>query len=299
MYKDPQLSDQARRLRDELGRFGSSLSHAQALEVVAKMEGARTLHVAQARKNAGVRIADVARAQAQATMFETLGRFEGKLDTLLEQLRLFSVLDDAREVDELFGSIFRSGNGPVLASGFTSLRADDIPEEFDKLVQRLSGVLTAAAKAPAQQEPSPLYEGPMLDWALAGGEDDLTEAQRKARYEVKLQRSGHQFFVDIAPPHKEPDETEGKPQMSLYVEVNHGVPCVHISNDLYGDQVLTVFATEDGLYLRPDAGDLWVRTGVPDEDKQPGLHAQHARETEPPFGLRGAANHAFIVTNRT
>lgn len=300
MYKDPQLSARARRLREELAKFGTTLTHAQALEVAARLEGDATLHVAQARKNAGVRIADVAREQAQALMFESLGRFEGQLEQLLEQLKLLTVLDDEREVDQLFGSLFRSTNGPILATGFNSLRADDIPAEFDKLVSRLQKVLVAKAKAPEQQDPSPLYQGPMLDWAVACGEaDEMPDDVRQARYTVELKRDGHQFYLDIVPPHDEPQELEGKPQMTLFVEVNQGLPCVHISNDRYGDQVLTVFATSDGLYLRPDAGDVWIRTGAPDAHRQPGLHKHYARETEPPFGTATAMNHAFIVTNRT
>jgi hypothetical protein len=293
MYKNPQRSDQAKRLREELAKFGASVSHAQALEVTARLEGARTLHVAGARHNAGVRIADAARAQAQALMFESLGRFEGKLDALLEELKLLSVLDDAQEVDERFGAVFRVGNGPVVSPGFDHLRADAIPQAFDNLTARLQAVLVAQAKVQEQQVRSPLYEGPMVDWAVAENADSLPEHRRSARYVATVNRDGHQLYLDVAPAHEAPEDIKGKPQMTLFVEVNEGLPCVHISNDRYGDQVLTVFMTEDGLYLRPNANDLPIRTGMPNPELTPGLARIYEAETAPrPFMTH---NHAFIV----
>ena len=137
----------------------------------------------------------------------------------------------------------------------------------------------------------------MFDWRVQEGEG-LGElpVEHRRRYELELKRSGYQLYVDIAPAHGAPEELNGVPQMSLFVEVNEGVPCVHISNALFGDQVLTVFALEDGLYLRPDATDLWIRTGIPTPGATPGLARRAAEETEPPFGGRSAMNHAFIVT---
>ena len=293
MYKDPQLSERARALRAALKGLDVTVTHSQALEAVSRMEGARTLHVAQARNNAGVRIADVARLQAENVMFDSLGRYEGRLDTLLEELRTLSLLD-ASQSDKLFRSIFRSSDGVVMSEGYESLRAEDVPAAFEALVQRLAGVMVVAAKAPAQQERSPLFEGPMLDWqALESGADAPQHA--RTQYRVEVRRDKHQFYLDIVPAHDAPEAIEGMPQMTLFVEVNDGLPCVHVSNDRYGDQVLTVFATGDGLYLRPDSSDLWIQAGAPTSET-PGLQAQYVRETSDPLGRRAAMNHAFIPT---
>lgn len=298
MYKNPQLSDTARQLNASLQQFGIELPHAKCLEVLARMDGARTLHVAQARNNAGVRIADVAQAQAEAVMFESLGRYEGRLDSLLAELRSLRLMDDAREVDQLFGSIFRSGDGPVLSAGYGQLTAEEIPDAFDSLVERLKAVLVAKAKAPEVQEPSPLFEGPMLDWNLEQDPQDesLAEKIRQARYRVKVQRDGSQLYVDIAPAHQVPDELEGRAQLSLFIEVNQGLPCVHLSNDLYGDQVLTIFGAAEGLYLRPNDSQLSIRTGVLDAKEHPELAEIQRHETQPPFQRGLSSNHAFIVT---
>ena len=282
MYKNPQTSDQARRLREELSKFDIGLSHAKALEVVARLEGARTLHVAQAKNNAGVRIAAVARRQAQSVMFTSLGRFENNFEGLLAELQAITLLaesDDAAGLDRAYRTLFRSEGAPELRSG-SDLRAEDMLAEFDKLVGELAAVLVEQARAPAESPDEGLfYQGPMFDWqVLESGLDSVPEALRQ-RYEMTLKqaKSGSQFYLDIAPQHKEIEELDGRPQLGVIVEVNQGVPCVHLTNSIYGDQVLSVFATEDGLYLRPET-QQYIRTGMPDEQATPALAAVYARD---------------------
>lgn len=199
MYKNPELTEKAKRLRTVLASLNLPLSHAQALEACSRLEGARTLHVAQASK---------------------------------------------------------------------------------------------PAKA-AEPEDAPLFQGPMLDWTVHDNDGNDIPEHRQARYEVKVQRSQSQFFVDITPEGLTPDDLSGQHQMSLFIEVNEGLPCVHITNDVLGDQVLTVFATNDGLYLRPDSSDLAIRTGVLNSELEPSLSELHMRETA---GLP-SFNRAFIVAS--
>ncbi|WP_419653085.1 hypothetical protein, partial [Thiolapillus sp.] len=40
--------------------------------------------------------------------------------------------------------------------------------------------------------------------------------------------------------------------MSLIVEINQGVPCIHVSNDVMGDNALHLFATQEGIAVAPD-----------------------------------------------
>lgn len=284
MYKNPQTSDQARRLREELAKFGIELQHAKALEVVARLAGERTLHVAQAKKNAGVRIAAVARRQAQAVMFKSLGRFEGNVDGLMAELQVLQVLavgKDAAALDQGYRSLFRASDSPELRAGF-DVPAEELVGEFDKLVTELAAVLSEQARAPYEDPIVGLeYEGPMLDWqAFEHGLEAIPEVLRQ-RYVMTLKqnKNGSQFYLDIAPEYQEPEELDGRPQLGVIVEINQGVPCVHLTNSIYGDQVLSVFATEDGLYLRPESRE-YIRTGTPDEQSTPALAAVFARDNQ-------------------
>jgi hypothetical protein len=300
MYKNPQTSDQARRLREALAQFGVELPHAKALEVVSRMAGERTLHVAQAKNNAGVRIAEVARRQAAVAMFSTLGRFEGNFEGLLAELRAIGVLAEAQEcvaAEQAYQDVFLREGAPTLRARF-DLRAEDIPAAFDQLAAELAGVLTEAARAPQQQPDEGLsYQGPMFDWQVYdNGMEHVPEPLRR-RYEMTMKqaKSGSQFYLDIAPAYQEPDELDGLPQLGVIVEVNQGVPCVHLTNALFGDQLLSVFATEDGLYLRPET-QQYISTGIPDATATPALAAVYARDTE---GMRPGAmrNCATMVSS--
>jgi hypothetical protein len=301
MYKNPQTSDQARRLREELAKFDIALPHAKALEVVARLAGERTLHVAQAKNNAGVRIAAVARAQAQVVMFRSLGRFEGNFEGLLAELHVLEMLadsDDTRALDRAYQELFRSDDAPVLREGF-DMRAEEVLAAFKELVVELSTVLEHQARAPAEAPDEGIfYQGPMFDWQVFdNGLSEVPEALRQ-RYEMTLKQSkaGSQFYLDVAPQHKEPEELDGRPQLGIIVEVNQGVPCVHLTNSMYGDQVLSVFATEDGLYLRPEA-QLYIEQGTPNA-ATPAMAAVFARDN---VGLAPTASHncaGIVASNR-
>lgn len=51
MNRDPDFSAQAKRLKVELAQLGVEMSHAQSMELLARTQGARTLHVAKARNH--------------------------------------------------------------------------------------------------------------------------------------------------------------------------------------------------------------------------------------------------------
>ncbi len=298
MYKNPELSAQSKNLRTALKEAGFEVSHAQALELMARAQGNRTLHVAQAKKaRQGLNVADLALSQASSLMFDTLGRYEGNIRGLLESIRAGFALEEtegSRAVEAAMSDIFEQEDSPRVSELFDRLRLDELPSEFDQLVQRLQSVLVAASGAPV---PAPnaehlLYEGPMLDWRVQEG-FDLAElpAHQRTRYDVRVNRSGHQLYVDIAVPHQTPEDLDGTDQLSLFIEVNEGRPCVHLTNSRYGDQVLTVFAVRDGLYLRPDASDLAIRTGACREGSA--LAAVQQEEAK----ILSTMNHAFIDTS--
>lgn len=77
MYTDPEFSAQAKRLNAELAQLGVELSHAQSMELLARTQGARTLHVAKARNHKqGVELAPLAERLAADIVFLSLGSYQ-------------------------------------------------------------------------------------------------------------------------------------------------------------------------------------------------------------------------------
>lgn len=259
MHKTPELSQMAKVLAEELGERGVQLKHTQAMSMVARMLGARTLQVAQAHSeySAGVRARAVALAQASRLMFASLGRFENGYDVIAAIRAGFALADEhgSRAVETAMAQLFERADSPVVSEAFAPYRLDELPQLFETMVERLAATLRPdAPAAPGQVET--LYCGEMLDWRVSEGTKpgELPEGHR-GRFEVKVQRHGQQFLLEIARAHVRPEDIEGTDQLSLWVEINEGRPCVHLTNEVYGDMLLSVFATRDGLVLRPDEGE--------------------------------------------
>lgn len=91
-----------------------------------------------------------------------------------------------------------------------------------------------------------LFDGVIVDWRVAEGEP--VPEHHRTRYQIEISDNGprsNQFLVRVAPEHENPDEIEGRPQMDLFIEVNEGVPAVHLTPDFYdGEVAFSIFATE-------------------------------------------------------
>lgn len=282
MYKSPELSARAKLLRAELAARGVTLAHAHALDIVAKLEGARNLHVAQAQSVAA-RPSEEALAleHAERLMFTSLGRYQGRVRELMRDIGAAFSLEYSREVEAAVADIFETEGAPVVQPHIDALHTvESLPALFERFVtESLALVLRLRTTSAAERRPGAqqvLFQGPVRDWRLEEGVDpEELDAESLRSWQASVKRNGSQLYVDIAPPHATPEEVEGADQLALFVEVNDGVPCVHISNDCYGDQVLTVYATRDGLYLRPDDGHLHITTGVPQGDALQRLERLH------------------------
>lgn len=78
MNRDPDFSAQAKRLKVELAQLGVEMSHAQSMELLARTQGARTLHVAKARNHKqGFELSPLAERLAASVVFQSLGSYEG------------------------------------------------------------------------------------------------------------------------------------------------------------------------------------------------------------------------------
>jgi hypothetical protein len=95
-----------------------------------------------------------------------------------------------------------------------------------------------------------LHSATLRDWTVSEGCAE-SDAQREARYDLVLERvSPHQYSFQVVPSGK--DSSEGSPAFDGFIEISHGVPALHLSNDPFGDCLLSVFATQEGLLVRGD-----------------------------------------------
>lgn len=256
--QESRLKDQARKLHKELLALNSELTYAQVLEALSRSQGNRTLHVYQAQRPVvveGQPLMDTARRMASRMFFHNLGTWRGK------ELSLLAGLDAAFAAEEALGSRhveervheLTQVQGPVgVRPAYEHLRHEEWKKAFEDLVAELAENLATEANLERGAHcEGALFRGLARDWRVGEGSMSADDVQAKP-YDVSITRngSGDQFYIDVVRPGLSPDELEGTPQMGLFIEVNKGLPCVHATNDLFGDQVLTVFFTEDGLYLR-------------------------------------------------
>ncbi|MNR71819.1 hypothetical protein D3C71_24970 [compost metagenome] len=308
MYKNPELTCQARILARELSSLGVEMSHAKSLEMLARIQGARTLHVLQAANEAVKRTDDLvalANRQAAAVAFEGLGRFCGNVDGLLESIETAVSLEGtqgSRGVEAAMHGIFGQADSPKLSAAFEHLRIEDVPERYRALRAQLLETLvdatgTKGGPGGLSAPEKTLYVGPMMDWRLQEGEDTAKSVppEQRTAYEVKVAKNGYQLYVDIAPVGADVDDLAGRPQLSLFIEVNEGKPCVHMSNDIHGDQVLSVFAASAGLYLRPDSSEARFEAAVNGRGDFKGLFATLTAG----MPARATANHLVISADNS
>jgi len=90
---------------------------------------------------------------------------------------------------------------------------------------------------------------PVRDWRLSEvvREEDIP-AEDRGTFELTHDADikGQQHYMTIAS-----KECPGF-GADLVLEVNRGVPCLHITNDIAGDTVLHVYFTKDGITLVPE-----------------------------------------------
>lgn len=99
------------------------------------------------------------------------------------------------------------------------------------------------------------------DWTIEQGECDPATAPETLCLPYRLKVTGHRgggaLCIEIAP-----EDGRETPALEVMVEVNKGVPCLHIGNSLYGDNKIHVFSVPDGIAVVPDGDERpeWIAT---------------------------------------
>lgn len=165
-----------------------------------------------------------------------LGLFRGR-DVLMvsdtESLALHGkVLDLARKLSRSLGEPIETVTKPELPVGPNPWQtiADSISPAGDRQIY---------------------YEGLIYDWRLgANGDNDIDYMpdHHRTPYKIEISNNGphsSQFLLRMAPEHDSPDDIDGRPQIDIFVEINEGVPCLHMSPYFYdGEAAISVFAAE-------------------------------------------------------
>lgn len=286
MYQNFELSKMAKALTAQLANQGIKLPHALSMEVLARVVGARTLHAKQAADSKEIDLQALAWADAQKRVFEQAGDWDGKVPELIEKLDAAFGQESSRDIESSVYALLKSTKLTRVADRVPTQELSSLlQEQHDLALSTLSSMVGLQTKAAAEKGKEllqfavglaekegcpeaaeaikkvfglgsskeghlwPLFEGFVQDWRVKD-KVDVPVAEQTV-YEAKVNRGGDQFYLDFAPPHRNPEELEGTPALSLVAEINEGLPCVHLSNNLYGDIVLTIFLTAEGLFLRP------------------------------------------------
>lgn len=110
----------------------------------------------------------------------------------------------------------------------------------------------------------------MIDWEVYSHQScdsDISgfEEYRRQRYVAKLMTysgwgggNSPTLAVEVMPLGCTAENSNQMDSLSLVIEINDGVPCVHVSNDLIGDQRLAIFSTRDGVLVRTSESEMTV-----------------------------------------
>ncbi len=153
--------------------------------------------------------------------------------------------------------------------------SDEIREDAEDVIGAVLGALRPGNPAlgsttPASEEDRCILDKRVVDWLVSDNEaakpafrEDIP-AHRFGAYRMEIFDNVNQFRVALAPRHRTPQEFDDKKLngLDLFIEVNEGVPCVHISNDPYGDMVLSIFGTKEGLLVRRQDNELRFKAGA-------------------------------------
>jgi hypothetical protein len=81
--------------------------------------------------------------------------------------------------------------------------------------------------------------------------------RRKEAYRFQVEKFGDQLRLSIAPEDvKDLMASDGRNVLDVMLEINQGLPCLHMTNDPAGEMLLSVFGHAGGLLVREDEGKL-------------------------------------------
>lgn len=148
----------------------------------------------------------------------------------------------------------------IKASGGTAKYSQVLEEVAQMCGFRNYRAAEAARKA---ADAAPLkFSRTVSDWCFdehehlpADNRPRFSERQLR-KFDIDIeQTSSSQFAVRVSPAGVDRRKLDGTDMLDVLIEVNDGLPCVHLTNDPYDAMLCSVFATREGLFVRKDGGD--------------------------------------------
>lgn len=85
------------------------------------------------------------------------------------------------------------------------------------------------------------------DWRIAEG-TEVEIASDKKKFALEVSLIGDQLYIDVSDA-----KTDGD-YLGVIVEINEGKPCIHLSTEMGGDNILHAFSIAGGLIVTPESG---------------------------------------------
>ena len=260
---------QGARLKKFLGLQGISLPHKQCLEAVAAMNGAKNWQTFEASNDADFvvndpdALRDVVETVLEATFFESLPQGT----TLATLYRDTTAANAATEAGE--GWHEQKARMNAIWEPVTERDLNIPPARWPVVLDAAIGAATQALRARLTTTPEkPKVEGTeifrrlMQDWRIAEGETDIPPTD--ARTYVTRVTNRSMVEMTCAYPHTSMDDLDlATPQLSACLEINGGLPCLHLYTDIYsGEALVSVFAARNGeLILRVNSDSYVMNYG--------------------------------------
>lgn len=265
----------AKKAQQTLNDFGVNATYAQCLELLARLGGARTLHVKQAKaleENAHKMVA----RQASDVMFETFGAYpKANATDVVGAIEEAFALEEkgSRYVEAAMEDIFFEG-GVELRSPYDLLMPKDLPSAYRSLYKTLLEGITKDTSTPAYE--MNLFQGTVQDWSISDDPVESKDPLVTSTYALSIKKSDTAIFVNLhqAGANILEEEDSLHAELGLIIEINNGLPCMHIATAEFGDVELSVFSTKEGILMEPGSYDKrfqsWVGDAAKGFDSNPG-----------------------------
>ena len=85
------------------------------------------------------------------------------------------------------------------------------------------------------------------DWRIAQG-TEVEIASDKKKFALEVSLNSDQLYIDVS------DTKADGDYLGIIVEINQGKPCIHISTEMGGDNILHAFSVGGNLIVTPESG---------------------------------------------